>query len=190
MNNLKKIQNTLGYTDYEMAVLKYVLMTLFSELSKLLIFSIFWFHQDKGIEFIFCFLIFLLLRTCSGGLHFNSYISCLLCSFCYFILCINVLPIIKLEKWQKLLLLFFSIFVVYYHSPVVSQHRKEPPQSKKRRAKLQLFIVIFIYLLVMYIMQPFPLLDVGFWCIILHTIQLYIAYSKNTRKEKKNEEET
>lgn len=183
----EKIQTFLGYSNYEMAILKYLFLTLFSELSKLIIYYTFWRYQNKEREFLFCFTLFILLRTCSGGLHFHNYFSCFLCSLIYFILCINILPMIFFTKLFKLLLLFVSVIVTYEYTPVVSQYRKQPSRIRKQKAKLQLFLIIFIYFIAMYIMQPYPILDIGFWCIILHTIQLYVAHILIERRKKNAE---
>lgn len=185
MKNFKiKFQALLGYTNYEMAIFKYFFLTILSEGSKLLICTLFWLLQEKGTEFYICFCLFTILRTCSGGLHLKHYIPCFIFSFFYFVLCINILPLLSLAKWIKLCLLFVAMLLAYYFTPVVSIYRPLPQTEKIKKSKCQLFIIIFIFFIMMYIMQPNILLDICFWCIILHTIQLFIAYKIMERRYK------
>ena len=178
-----KLKETGDFSDYEIDVIKYVLRSLSSEISKIILFAVIWSYQNQTLEFFFCFLLFSILRIKSGGIHLNGYISCLLFSYFYFTLCLDILPLISLEKWCKLSLLLICIIIAYYCAPIVSKYRHTPSLERQKKSKLQLFIIIFIYLLVMFILPSYPILDVGFWCIMLHTIQLYIAYIVERRKK-------
>ena len=44
-----------------------------------------------------------------------------------------------------------------------------------KRVKVQAFLIIFIYLTLTYIVPENPYITVGFWVIILHTMQLVTA---------------
>lgn len=182
MKFLSSIQDKYGYSDYEIAQVRYLLITLASELSKFLIFALLWGYRGQLREYLFAIFIFFMVRSSSGGIHFKKYISCLLGSFLYLLLCINVLPLLILTKWIKLLVLFFCILLTHAFSPVVSKYRIPPDERKRRSSQREIFVVIFFYFIAMYIMRPNSLLDIGFWCIVLHTIQLIIAHIAERRR--------
>jgi len=181
MKFLDSVQNKYGYSDYEIAQVQYLFITLGSEISKLSLFAIIWALQGKFLEYCIAIFILFLTRSSSGGLHFNKFISCLFVSFLYLLLCINILPLFMLPKWGKLAILFLCILLTHAFSPIVSKYRIPPTEHKRQISQIEIFVVIFFYFIAMYIMRPHPLLDIGFWCIVLHTIQLTIAHIAERR---------
>ena len=176
-----------GYSEYDIAKVKYLFAVLASELSKLLIFTFFWWNQGLFFPFLVCISVFFALRACSGGLHFKHYWACFSFSFFYLILCINWLPRLRLSKLLKLFLLFLCMILACRFSPVVSEYRIIPSEIKRRKSKRNIFIIIFIYFLLLYITPKSQLIDGGFWCIVIHTFQLGVSYFKTERRKKREE---
>lgn len=174
----------LGYSEYDIAKVKFLFKMLIAEVSKLFVFSIIWWHQDQFPSFCAGISIFFILRACSGGLHFQHYWTCFLFSFIYLILCINFLPMLVLPRIAKLCCLFLCMILAYKFSPVVSKYRNPPSATKRKNSKREIFVVIFLYFLFMYITPQNPFIDIGFWCIVIHTVQLSIAYFVLERREK------
>lgn len=71
--------------------------------------------------------------------------------------------------------MIFSILICYYIGPLPSKYR--PQYSKQYLTKMRLFTskFIFLYTLILYIIPRSKFLSVGFWIIILHSLQLVIA---------------
>lgn len=177
MEKLKKhLKDTYQLSNYQIAQLAYVLKTFTSELSKMLIMIIL-FHRQLP-AYLFSLFIMLFLRCSTGGLHFYTYIGCLLASITYIYFAIFILPTLLLPAFMQLLLLLLCVVVCYHIGPVVSKYRAKPSQTLFTRGRNTTCTFIFIYALILYIMPANHLMNVGFWVIILHSLQLIIAKIK------------
>lgn len=150
-----------------------LILGILSELSKLLIMAILFRRQI--IYYLFGLLVMIFLRCTMGGLHFYRYSQCLLASIIYIWLSIIVMPHILIYKYVEIILMIFSILICYYIGPLPSKYR--PQYSKQYLTKMRLFTskFIFLYTLILYIIPRSKFLSVGFWIIILHSLQLVIA---------------
>jgi len=169
----KYIQKKYRFNNYQIAQLKFFLLTLISEFSKTIIIGAFFINQY--CLFIWCLLIFQLMRTSTGGIHCKKYISCLGVSFFFFLLCIRLLPNIHITKTVQLILLFVCIYISYNIGPVVSSLHLELSHKSIYNSKNKLAITILCYSILVYIMPQYCFISVGFWVIILNTIQLVIS---------------
>ena len=142
----------------------------------MLLLAIIWMILDQLEEYCLTIFILFLVRTSSGGIHFKSYNSCLFASFLYLLLCINVLPSFKLPSLIKLVILVICIPVAFIFSPIVSKYRVPPSKAQKRRSKYEMLVITVFYLGIMFLFSDNPLINIGFWCITLHTLQLLITY--------------
>lgn len=160
----------------EMVVFRYLVLSFLSETSKLLILGLL-FHRNIGI-FLFSVLVLYFLRSTTGGMHCKRYWSCFLVSFSYLFLCIDVLPIIELPKSAMLCILLICCIVTYYIGPVVSKDRPQPTSAQCQKRKIQVFVMIFFYMILMYILPESSYVISGFWIVVLHAIQLSFAELK------------
>ena len=158
------------FSDFQIAQLKYLWKTVSSEVSKLLIMG-FLFREQLGL-YAFAMVVMLLLRTSTGGIHCRKYISCLFVSITYVFLSLYIMPLIPINKLMQMILLFVCILCNYYIGPVTAAVRRPLPEKTIKRVRIQAFIIIFFYLSLTYIMSESPYITVGFWVIILHTLQL------------------
>ena len=141
---------------------------------KLMLIMIILFHRRLP-AYLFSLLIMLFLRCSTGGLHFYTYAGCLLASITYIYFAIFILPNLLLLAFMQLLLLLLCVVVCYHIGPVVSKYRAKPSQTLFTRGRNTTCTFIFIYALILYIMPANHLMNVGFWVIILHSLQLIIA---------------
>lgn len=165
----KKIQELYNFSDYQIAQLRFTFMTIFAELSKFLIFALIFRNQLP--LYLWAVLILQLTRSTSGGLHFNTYISCFIASLIFLTLGISILPQINLSKFVQMILLLLCIVCSYLIGPVTSKKHIELTMHTKHKLKTQLFIRLFIYMLLLYVMPQNSYIDTGFWIIILNTLQ-------------------
>ena len=180
MEKLKQhLKEKYNLSNYQIAQLSFFIKTIFSEVSKIIIMA-FIFNRDLPLYF-FALLIMVVLRCNTGGLHFYTYIGCLISSTIFLLLGIIVLPNIAVALSIKLFLLLLCIIACYYIGPVPSKYRPAYGKEFILKRKLAISSFICIYTLILYIIPESQYLIAGFWIIILHTLQLIIA--KFTRKE-------
>ena len=158
----------------EMELLKYVTLSFLSEASKIAILAVL-FHSQITL-FLFVMGIMFFMRKSTGGMHCKRYLACFMVSFIYMYLCIVLLPEIPLPKSLMLLGLLVCICVNYKIGLVVSKYHQKPDEERKRKAGIQSFIVIFFYMTVMFILPENIYMCGGFWVIVLHTLQLFLAH--------------
>ena len=174
MKTIKKhLQETYHLSNYQIAQLIFLFKTTISELSKIIIMGIL-FYNRLG-SYVFALFVMLFLRCSTGGLHFYTYIGCLSTSIIYIWLAVLVFPSISLPAFIRLLLLLACIVSCYIVGPVVSKYRPEPSTRLFVRGRNTTCLFIFVYALVQYIIPDTPILRVGLWVIILHSLQLAIA---------------
>lgn len=174
METLKKyLKTTYHLSNYQIAQIIFLFKTIFSELSKIIIMGIV-FH-DKLTLYLFALFIMIFLRCSMGGLHFNIYAGCLITSTLYLWLAVYILPNAAITKYLQIAALLLCILICNYTGPVISKYR--PEICKERFAQCRQFITIFIffYALILYIIPENKYLYVGFWVIILHSLQLLVA---------------
>lgn len=180
MKTLKQLLKAkYNLSSYQIAQLSFLFRTLSSETSKMFIMAII-FYKELPL-YIFTLLTMLILRCTTGGLHFYTYIGCLLTSILYIGISIWFLPNVIIPPNVKILFLLLCIIICNYIGPVPSKYR--PPYSKEhvKTYKTVVSIFIFIFTLILYIIPESQFSTIGFWIIILHSLQLILA--KYRRKE-------
>ena len=126
MNSLSaKIQKMYGYSDYEMALIKYSVTAMLSEISKIVILSIFYLFIGKFDLFVAFSALLIFLRINGGGYHCKHYITCLMLSFFISLCATVILPLIYIPN-HILMLIFLTIclFITYYVGPIPSPFRR------------------------------------------------------------------
>ena len=175
------LKNNYGYSDFQIGQIRYTIISILSDVSKLIIMGIFFILTDYFFQYLAAIATLLVLRTCTGGLHFKHYFSCLALSFFLLYIGICQLPKILLPRPLYFVLLLLCILINYWFAPIVSSYRPIPTGIQIRKAKRQAFHIITIYSLIMYIVPPNQYIITGFWIIMLQSFQLLAA--KIVRKE-------
>lgn len=179
MKNFKTfLQTNYHYTDYQIKVMDYCIKTCLSEISKFIFMGIFFSCFSAFHYYLYATLILWILRFCSGGLHCKTYIGCLLFSLTYLILCILLLPRFILSTFWTLVLLLMCIVTAYFIAPVPSIYRQHITPIRRKQYRTYLIIFLFIHFIFTFIFPQNQYLSVGFWVIMIHMIQLSIAYTK------------
>lgn len=184
------LNNTLGYTEYEIAQMRYFVTSILSEISKILLIGTYFFAIGKLSLFLFGAFILCILRICTGGLHFSHYIPCLLMSFFIFFAGICMLNPIPVIKPVQLMLLCICVLVNYTCAPIVSAYRPIPDGVRVHRSKRQSFWIITFYAIILFIVPENQYTDIGFWMIILQSMQLIAANIVKRRPYDENKTRT
>ncbi len=174
MKHIKEyLKNTYHLSNYQIAQITFLFKTIISELSKILIMGIL-FHEKLSF-YLFALFIMISIRSAMGGLHFYTYFSCLVTSILYLWLSIYILPQITLVKYLQLALLLACILICNKIGPITSKYRPDSCRQYFERCKKFITVFIFIYALILFIMPENQYLYIGFWVIILHSLQLIAA---------------
>lgn len=177
MNTLLiKVQNEYGFTDFQIKLIKYAITVIAYDISKLLIFFIFFYFTGKLIHFLFAIVPLLLLRTLNGGVHFQKYWQCFLVSFAYLIAVINVLPsVFTLHPLSIYLILILCSVINYLIGPNTLAKKTPPAKSFIKKARLETFQIILIIAILLFVFSANEYLIISFWTVVLHTLQLTIS---------------
>lgn len=165
------------------AKLHYVISCIIYEGSKIFLFLIFFscIHQLNSL--FYSMIILLPLRIISGGLHFKHYTACLAFSFLYFYMAIVVLEPFKLPIGISSLLLIVCAVINYKIGPVTSISRPQLKPEEIKKGKLNIFIATCYEVILTMLFFDTVLSTIGFWTIVLHTLQLIIANFRKKRGE-------
>ncbi len=181
MNFFVLLKSKYHYTEHEIKLIQYTLKTFVSEFSKLIILGLFFSFVSKFYEYLLTVLIFLFLRRYSGGYHCKTYLSCFIISFLYMFLNIMVLPNYSINIIFKFFLLLGAFLIINSISPLPSFYHKKLNQYQisKYRTYIDSFLIIYTILVLKFPNNRFIL--IGFWEIIIHTLQLSIEFFKRKR---------
>lgn len=170
---LEFIKKSYGFTDYQIAQLRFFFLSLFSELSKLFLIGL-CFLDVFGL-FAWAIFIFQLLRASCGGLHCKTYWRCFAVSLAYMVLAIRILPYFSMDKVLQMITLLVCIIITYHIGPLTSVFHPVLTESVSKHLRNKSFFIIFLYLVALYILPENPYSVVGYWVIILNTCQLVLA---------------
>lgn len=175
------LQTNFNYSNFQIEQIKYTVLSILSELSKLIIMGFYFAFTQSFLQYLVAITVLLFLRTCTGGLHFKHYFSCLAISFALLYLGIIWLPNITIARPVYFALLLLCVILNYLYAPIVSSYRPIPDGIRIKKSKRQSFYIITIYALIMFIVPNNLYIVTGFWIIMLQTIQLVVA--KISKKE-------
>lgn len=173
---MSRVQQEYGFTDYQTRLIRFTLTAILYDVSKVLIFSVYFYLTGKLVDFLFAVVPLILLRTRTGGMHMQKYWSCLLFSFLYLMAAINLLPnIINVHPLMIYLILLFCAVIDYCIGP--TSLKKNPSACKDfiKKSKIQAFQVVFWIAVLFFIFPKNQYLIVSFWTVVLHTLQLSIT---------------
>lgn len=181
----QKLTESKKYTRYQVKKIMYVLKTLSADISKVVILGIIF--RNHFVSYIAALTALFMLRSFSGGIHNKTYLGCFATSLVYFLLSIMILPQITISFSIRILLLTACMVICEWIGPITSKYRPPLSQAKIALCKSITTTVIFSFILIANIVPSSPNVTVGFWVVILHTLQLVIAKLLVVAKRKKKE---
>lgn len=165
--------------------LNYFFSCIIYEGSKIVVFLLFFAITQHLKGFLYSMIILLPLRIISGGIHFKHYLSCLAFSFGYFYL-VNV-PLMNIMPSRMIvsLVLFICIIINCPVGPVVSDSRPALSSEQIKHGRFHIFVATVYDTILTMLFYESPLAPIGFWTIVLHSMQLLIANLRKKRGEKR-----
>lgn len=177
---LSKIQKEYAFSDFQIKLIRYSILVIFYDLSKLLLFAVYFYIIGKIIHFLFAAIPLFILRTRNGGIHFKKYWQCFAFSFIYLFSAINILPtFFPVPLLTIYLVLILCAMLNYFIGPNVSAKKKKPDITFIRKAKWETFHLMLIVAILFFFFSRNDYLMISFWTIVLHTLQLTMVQIKN-----------
>lgn len=171
-----KTKATREYTEYEKKLQKYYLACFVSEFSKIIIFFIIFTLLELTTEYIIALFSMMLLRSHGGGLHFKHYISCLLVSFAFLSGSILLATYITPHQLFIYISMLLCGIIGYCLVPITSVNRPAASSEQVRKCKRNTVIIISLFFIIVCICPTNIYLNIGFWTVILHILQLTVAH--------------
>lgn len=181
MKNIRKnsvdLLNPFSRLDkYEREIAIFYLKGLFYDLSKIIIFYIF-FSLFKVTNYFWYALLFLILfRSSSGGIHCKSYLGCLAVSLLVLSFSIILGSNYFIPKIPTNLITLLLGIVTIYFTPVISSSRPKPSATLIRQAKIRSLFCLVILLSLIYFAHNKIFTNIGFWSFVIHSFQLSLAH--------------
>ncbi len=177
------IDTNMNISEHDKKMLIFSITCIFYDVSKLLLFMILFALLHRLDLFLFAFVILLPLRLSSGGLHFKHYISCLFFSLGYFLLVTIPLTGISIPLGSVIISLGLCTMINGVLSPILSASRPPLPEHELIRCKKKTLLATGFGILLLILSYHTKYFAVGYWTILLHSVQLIIAKLRKKRGE-------
>lgn len=165
--------------------LKYSLEVLCNDISKILILLFMFSILGKAKEFIYSTIALLAIRPFTGGLHFKSYMGCLLFTGVFFITSINLNIYFHMDFLMPILFIF-SCIIILTIAPIKSKNRPRYSYKKQLYFKFLGLSIVVIHFIAYTITNENPYLRNSIWIFALQSIQLFIKKGVDIYEEKKS----
>lgn len=171
------------YSAYEKKLQEYYWKCFISEFSKIIIFFVVFMLLNLTREYIVALVCLMVLRNHGGGLHCKHYLSCLLVSFAF--LCGSILlgTYITPPQFFIYTATLLCTIIGYYLVPITSSNRPEATFEQIRKSKRNTVIIILLFFVLICVCPYNTYLNISFWTVILHILQLLVAhFTKEVKK--------
>ena len=174
------------FSDDKVQRIEYSLKATWNELSKVLIYSLFFFFTGNWKTFALVYICLISIRLFFGGIHCGSYTSCLIISFVYLCICVFCPSIIRIPPSVLFSLSGLSVIFALLFAPILPKVRSL--KTRKQFWILKVFSVTstVLWILIAYLYRETSVVSSNLlWTIILANYQLvfpYWSYLKERRK--------
>lgn len=167
-------------TDYEKKLLAFYGKCFVCESTKMVIYLVIFYLLGLTKEFLTALIFMAVLRISGGGLHFKHYLSCLFASFLLLGLAILGGMYIPLPLPVMLILSLGCLIAAYMLVPIQAPTRPDATEQLIQSSKRHTAIKIILICVLICIYPKNIYVNIGFWTLIIHVVQLAIA--KGRRK--------
>lgn len=164
------------YSDYQKKLQRYYRIVFISEFSKIGIFFIIFSLVGLLPEYIIALFALSSLRSNGGGLHFNHYTTCLIVSFLFIFSSIYLAITFRPSQAFISISILVCIIIAYLLVPITSTNRPPATDIQVRKSKRNTTVMLLLYLTLLFFFSNTTGGLICYWTIILHILQLIIAY--------------
>ncbi len=178
------ISKDLNLIDDDQAKLLYSLRVIIGDSSKLVLMFLVFLLFNHVMDFFMAITSLSIIRINTGGLHFKTYLRCLLFSFSFFSLTIYLANNYLLSQSTLFIIGIVSLLIIALISPITSKSR--PTYSAKKRLQFKIIgcISVSFHLIGFMATKNNPYFVISIWVIFLQCIQLMIAKEVENREKK------
>lgn len=169
-------QKSLNLSQDDRDKLNYSLQVILGEISKLLILFALFLFTNAHAEFIMAFLALTFIRANTGGLHFKTYLGCLVISCAFFASAILLLRFTEFAYITMSAIGFTGLAIIALISPITSSQRPNYSNAQRMRFKIIGCIGACIHLIGFMATKNNPYFTISVWVIFLQAIQLLFAW--------------
>lgn len=168
-------KNQIVLSELESIKLKYILEVILNDLSKIALLFLVFYFLNRQISFIYCLISLIPLRAYTGGIHYKTYIGCLVFSGVFFYISIFLSSHFSPSYFIIIIQLMFSLLIIILLAPITSKNR--PTYNKKKIMRFKFFsILIVLFHFTMYFStKNNPYFIKSIWVITMQSVQLLIA---------------
>ena len=167
--------------------IEYSLKATWNELSKALIYCLFFFFIGKWETFALVYVCLISIRLFSGGVHCRSYVYCLIISFVCLCICVFFPYFIRIPLSVLFGLSALSIVFAFLFAPVLPKIRTLKSRKQFRILKAFSVTSTVLWILIAYLYRKTDLISCNLlWTINLANYQLvfpYLSYLKERREK-------
>lgn len=179
----KEIINEIKEQHKKYIYTKYVMKLYLYDFSKLILLMVFFLCYKKVDMFLYSYLLLFKLRTSAGGLHFKKYLSCLIFSTLYFYVNVLFLGNINVCIEASIIIYGLCCFIIFKIGPIHSSTKPILTQKQKDMfRKKSLSSAVYCSSLNIIIHET-KYSNVGFWAVVLFTMQLTASFIIRKRGE-------
>lgn len=172
--NYLKNNNIISSED-DSEKIKYSLSVISSELLKFIGLSLLFLGFRLYKYFIFSFIIVLLARIFSGGIHFYKRFQCFLFSLLFFICSIIFLPKITLNYYGYILIWILCTIIILTCAPIFSKYRQFLNKKKLKFKLVSLISTTVCFIILFAFFYNTFYFKCGIWTLLLQNLQLFYA---------------
>lgn len=168
-------ESTYNLDELSKIKLRYSLEVILGDMSKFIILLIVFTFWGKHIEFIYSSISLIGIRVFTGGLHYKTFIRCLIFSVFFFFLVIYSENNLVIKNPNILALYIGIILSVVLIAPISEKTR--PIYSDKKIMLFKTISIIFIlfHVFMYFITNKDPYFKISLWVFIYQAIQLIIS---------------
>lgn len=167
--------NQIYLSELDSIKLKYILKVILNELSKLIILFFIFFIVNNGVNYIYCLISLIPLRTYTGGMHYKTYAGCLIFSGIFIYISIFLSNYLSINYFTAMIQFIFSLLIVITLAPIISKNRPIYNRRKKIYFKLISIFIVLFHFTAYFSAKNNPYFTQSIWVITLQSIQLIVT---------------
>jgi accessory gene regulator B len=183
-------KNEFNLSEIDSIKLRYSLEVITNDLSKYLILLALFSACGKITDFIYSSLALIMIRSFTGGLHFASYIRCIVFTGLFFCTSILLKTYVYLNSTITISLFIFSLSTVILFAPLCSKSRPEYSIKKRFNFKLIGALLLILNFGMYFLATKNPYLINSVWVMSLQSFQILIAKGVKLYEKRKSSFQT
>ena len=179
----KYFKNEFNLSELNSIKLRYSLELVIGDLSKCIILLGLFSILGRAADYLYSSLALLMLRSFTGGLHFKTYIKCMI--FTGFFFCISILlkTHISLNFTILSTLFILSSSIIILFAPLCAKSRPDYSSQKRNQFKFISIILLSFHFISYLFASKNPYLINSVWVMSLQSFQILIAKGVNVHEK-------